>query len=68
MLAGNVYRPELRFHSPLAQPRDIRVPGIQPLRKIKLGQTKVALAAQPPGQVVVPVEEHAGRMNLPGSL
>ena len=68
VLAGDVDRPELRLHAPLAEPGNVGLAGIEPLRQVELRQPHVPFRPQPPGQVVVAVPEHARGMDLAGTL
>ena len=64
VLAGDIDRPELRLHAPLAEPGDVGLAGVEPSRQVELGQCEVSLGAEPPREVVVAVEEHPGGMDL----
>ncbi len=68
MLAGDIDRPELSLDAPFAKPGNVGLAGVEPLRQVELLQREVALGAQPPGEVVVAVEEHPGGVDLPGPL
>ncbi len=64
MLAGNVDRPELGFDSSLAQAGNIGLARVESSRQVELGQGKVPLGPQPPGKIVMAVEEHPRGVNL----
>ena len=68
VLAGDVDRPELGLDAPFAEPGDVGLAGVEPLREVELRQGDVAFGPQPPGQVVVAVEEHPRGVDLPGPL
>ena len=68
VLARDVDRPELGLDAPLAQPRDVGLARVEPLADVEPLERDVALVAEPPGEVVVAVEEQAGGVDLPGPL
>ena len=65
MLAGDIDRPELGLDAPLAQPGDVGLARVEPPRQVELGEGEVPFGAQPPGKVVMAVEEHPRGVDLP---
>jgi hypothetical protein len=65
VFARDVDRPELRLDASLAEPRDVGLAGLEPAADVEPGERDVALGAEPPGEVVVPVEEQPRAMDQP---
>ena len=66
MFAGDVDRPELCLDAPLAEPGEIGLAVREPAADVEPGEADVAIGAEPPGEVVVPVEEQSAGVDAPG--